>query len=281
MKKVKQSGFPKSGKVAARGAAEPSELTPGLRVRPLMAALLRHYGRQNWWPGRSRFEVVAGALLVQNTAWGNAEKALRNLRRAGVLSPAGIRRTSLARLEELVRPAGTFRQKARRLQTFVAYLTASHGGSLSRMFATGTAQLRTELLALNGIGDETADVILLYAGGHESFVVDAYARRILERHGVQPGRYAEVQELFRAAMDGLEGRTLHGRRPRHKESGMSQRREAWPARTKLFMEAHAVLVRVGHEHCRRTPDCGHCPLRDFLPSGRAHTETEHRSANSV
>jgi len=246
----------------------------------MMAALLRHYGRQNWWPAHSRFEVIAGALLVQNTAWTNAEKALRNLRRAGLLNPAAVRSTSLAQLEQLVRPSGFFRQKARRLKTFVEFLDARYGGSLTRMFTTETAQLRRELLGLNGIGEETADAILLYAGGRETFVVDAYARRVAERHGLRAGGYAELQQLFARISEGLEDLALHERNPRHGESGMSRRRKSWAPKAKLFMEAHAVLVRVGNEHCRKSPDCAECPLRSLLPVG-ADAETRHRRANYV
>lgn len=254
--------------------------TSDQRARQMMAILLRHYGRQNWWPARSRFEVVAGALLVQNTAWTNAEEALRNLRRAGVLSPPGIRSTSLSRLEQLVRPSGFFRQKAQRLKIFVEFLHARYGGSLTRMFATETAQLRRELLELSGIGEETADVILLYAGGRETFVVDAYARRVAERHGIRPGRYGEAQELFVRTSEGLEGLRMHERTPRHGQSEMSRQRDAWSRRANLFMEAHAVLVRVGNEHCRRSPDCAQCPLRSLLPGG-VDTETGHPRANIV
>lgn len=246
----------------------------------MMAALLRHYGRQNWWPARNRFEVIAGALLVQNTAWANAEKALGNLRRARILSPAGIRGTSLPRLERLVRPSGFFRQKARRLKTLARFLDRQYGGSLQRMFATPTAQLRRELLELNGIGEETADAILLYAGGHEVFVVDAYARRVAERHGRRLASYGQAQEYFARISAGAEGIRLHERTPRHGRTEMSRRRETWSPRAQLFMEAHAVLVRVGSEHCRRSPDCTQCPLRSFLPvSGSA--ETRHGRTNFV
>ena len=131
---------------------------------------------------RRRFEVIVGAILTQNTSWTNVERALASLRAAGKLSVAGIRQVPLPKLEQLIRSSGYFRQKAQRLKNFVAFLDARYDGSLQRMFATPTEQLRDELLALNGIGPETADSILLYAGNHSIFVVDAYTRRILERH---------------------------------------------------------------------------------------------------
>jgi endonuclease-3 related protein len=153
-------------------------------VRHHYDALIEAWGPQDWWPARSRLEVIAGAILTQNTAWSNVERALRNLRRVGALSVDGIRATPLRKLEQLIRPAGYFRQKARRLKNFVRYLDAHYRGSLTRMFARPTEELRAELLALNGVGPETADSILLYAGGHPVFVVDAYTRRIFARHGL-------------------------------------------------------------------------------------------------
>ena len=151
--------------------------------------LSRAWGRQHWWPAETPFEVIVGAILTQNTSWTNVERALASLRAARRLSVAGIREAPLPKLEELIRSSGYFRQKARRLKNFVAFLDARYGGSLERMFATPTKQLRAELLELNGIGPETADSILLYAGNHAIFVVDAYTRRILERHeAVMQGR---------------------------------------------------------------------------------------------
>ncbi|MGD0211837.1 MAG: hypothetical protein ABSB87_01310 [Terriglobales bacterium] len=145
------------------------------------------WGRQHWWPAQSRFEVIVGVYLTQNTAWTNVEKALHNLRKARLLTISGFRRTPLGELEQWIRPSGYFRQKAARLKTFVRFLDERYGGSLARMFAQPTADLRDELLSLHGVGPETADSILLYAGNHPVFVVDAYTRRILERHGIFSG----------------------------------------------------------------------------------------------
>src|SRR6266567_2887001 len=162
------------------------ELAPEEKVVAIYSTLARAWGRQHWWPAQSRFEVIVGAFLTQNTAWTNVEKAMTQLRRARILSLAGIRDTPLATLEQLIRSAGYFRQKAQRLKNFLAYLDERYAGSLDRMFARPTADLREELLALSGIGPETADSILLYAGNHPVFVVDAYTRRVLDRHGILP-----------------------------------------------------------------------------------------------
>ena len=171
-------------------------------IRAYYDTLFSAWGRQHWWPAQSRFEVMVGAYLTQNTSWTNVERALGNLRRARLLTIRGIRRTSQHELEQLIRPAGYFRQKAQRLKTFVRFLDTRYGGSLTRMFARPTAELRGELLALNGVGPETADSILLYAGNHPVFVVDAYTRRILERHQIvsRGADYDEIRLLFERAL---------------------------------------------------------------------------------
>src|ERR1017187_3976105 len=170
-------------------------------IRTYYYTLFSAWGRQHWWPAQSRFEVIVGAYLTQNTSWTNVEKALGNLRKAGRLTIGGIRSTPQPELEHWIRPAGYFRQKAQRLKTFVDFLDARYGGSLARMFARPTAELRDELLALNGVGPETADSILLYAGNHPVFVVDAYTRRILERHQIitSTTSYEEIRQLFEHA----------------------------------------------------------------------------------
>ena len=171
-------------------------------VRSYYRTLFSTWGRQHWWPAQSRFEVIVGAYLTQNTSWTNVEKALGNLRRARLLTIRGIRRTPQPQLEQLIRPSGYFRQKAQRLKLFVDFLDTRYGGSLTRMFARPTMELREELLALNGVGPETADSILLYAGNHPIFVVDAYTRRILERHQVvsEAADYDEIRLLFERAL---------------------------------------------------------------------------------
>lgn len=240
-------------------------MNPDRTLRAFYSTLLRAWGPQNWWPAEGRFEVILGAFLTQNTAWGNVERALDNLRRARCLSLAGIRRVPLARLEGLLRPAGYFHQKARRLKGFVTWLDAHYGGSLERMFARPTDELRAQLLALDGVGPETADSILLYAGRHPVFVVDAYTRRILDRHRILPSNapYDEIRRSFeRALRRAGEPRRL-GRSPRHPVSRMSAAKFPPPARH--YNQMHALLVAVGHQYCRKSEArCEHCPLKPFL-----------------
>ena len=239
------------------------------RIRSYYLTLLLRLGPQNWWPAQSRFEVIVGAYLTQNTAWINVEKAMINLRRARVLSVKGIREMALQELEQLVRPSGYFRQKAQRLKTFIAYLDQKYGGSLDRMFAQPTEQLRAELLALNGVGPETADSILLYAGNHPVFVVDAYTRRILERHRIihKKTTYEEIRTLVERAISNAETESLqapqHGADPRHPVSRMSVAQRSLLAQH--YNEFHALIVRTGNEFCRSLPRCEGCPLRQFLP----------------
>ena len=213
-------------------------------IRRYYSALTAAYGPLHWWPARTRFEVIVGAFLTQNTAWRNVEQALANLRRAGALNLAGIRHSKLQDLQTLIRPAGFFRQKARRLKTFVEFLDRNYQGSLQRMFARPTPQLREQLLALNGVGPETADSILLYAGKHPVFVVDNYARRILERHRLMPqgAAYDEVRKLF--------------------EKSLSTNSDS--SRVATFNQAHALIVQVGKHHCRKEAKCTGCPLERFL-----------------
>ena len=231
-------------------------------------ALLSRYGPQNWWPAHSRFEVIVGAYLTQNTNWSNVEKALLNLRRARRLSVSAIRATPIDELETLVRPSGYFRQKARNLKTFIAFLDERYSGSLGRMFAGPTAKLRTELLELNGVGPETADSILLYAGNHPVFVVDAYTRRVLLRHGIinQKTSYEEIRAMIEHAISSSGAESLVAKKPgsdpRHPISRMSS-----SARTELaqhYNELHALIVRVGNHYCRAKQICEGCPLQTFL-----------------
>ena len=238
-------------------------------------ALLSRYGPQNWWPARSRFEVIVGAYLTQNTNWSNVEKAMLNLRRARRLSVSAMRATPIDELETLVRPSGYFRQKARNLKTFIAFLDERYSGSLSRMFAEPTAKLRAELLELNGVGPETADSILLYAGNHPVFVVDAYTRRVLLRHGIinEKTSYEEIRAMIEQAISSSEAESLvvkeSGSDPRHPVSRMSS-----SARTELaqhYNELHALIVRVGNHYCRAKPICEGCPLQTFLKNATGAT----------
>jgi endonuclease-3 related protein len=203
--------------------------------------LFDRYGPQGWWPGNSAFEVMVGAILTQSAAWANVEKALDNLKRAHLLSPAGIRKVRLDRLARLVYPSGYYRVKASKLKALVAFLYRRADGDLRRLFHLDLATLRQELLGVYGIGPETADSILLYAAEKPIFVVDAYTRRIVYRLGLASAnaRYEALQTLF---MDNL------------------------PHDVALFNEYHALLVRLGKEVCRRKPRCAECSLREICPA---------------
>jgi len=221
----------------------PARLPPPGAGRALLAfydALHAALGPQHWWPAETPFEVIVGAILTQNTAWKNVEKAIANLRRERLLDPARLARLPLPRLERLVRPSGFYRQKARKLKAFLRFLDAEYGGSLDRMFEEPTARLREKLLGIGGIGPETADSILLYAGQHPVFVIDAYTRRVLSRHALLHDRvrYADAQALFH----------LH-----------------LPRQAALFNQYHALLVETGKRWCRaRQARCHECPLGRFL-----------------
>lgn len=197
--------------------------------------LFKRYGAQHWWPAESHFEMAVGAILTQNTNWQNVEQAIANLREADGLSVLAINALKTAELEELIRPSGFFRQKAERLQLFSRYLQDHYHSSLEEMLRQPLAPLRTELLTLKGIGPETADSILLYAGEHPSFVVDAYTVRIFKRLGLLEGKekYEEIRSLF---MTGL------------------------PADVALYNEYHALIVVHAKLHCLKKPRCQHCPL---------------------
>src|ERR1700676_1074407 len=220
------------------------------KLRTYYETLHRAWGPQHWWPARTRFEVIVGAYLTQNTAWTNVEIAMRRLRQAGVLTLAGIRRTPLPELEALIRSSGYFRQKAARLKIFVAFVDDRYAGSLNRMFSQPTEKLREELLELNGVGPETADSILLYAGQHPVFVVDAYTRRILERHEIISANasYEEVRELCERGLSETSTPTTatttgNPRGSHHRPSRISRAK-----RTELvqaYNDMHGLIVGVG------------------------------------
>ena len=205
------------------------------RLRSIYRAMRSRLGPQGWWPGRTRFEVIVGAILTQHTAWTNVARAIANLRRARALTPKALAGLPTGELALLIRPAGHFNIKARRLQCFLAFLESRYGLRLSRMFARPPSLLRRELLGVSGIGPETADSILLYAGGVPSFVVDAYTRRILHRHGLIPpsASYEAIQALCMSSL---------------------------VPHAPLYNEYHALLVAVGKSYCRPVPRCAGCPL---------------------
>ncbi|PIE55630.1 MAG: endonuclease [Desulfobulbus propionicus] len=199
--------------------------------------LFRHFGPQHWWPAESRFEVLVGAILTQNTNWGNVEKALDNLKSIGRLDLTSIAEMPHGLLAEYIRPAGYYNLKAKRLANLLALITTAYQGDLELFFAEETAVLREQLLSVKGVGPETADSILLYACNRPVFVIDAYTFRILARHGfeLEGWEYAQLQELF---MDNL------------------------PADAALYNEYHALLVQVGKDFCKKNrPHCEGCPLQ--------------------
>ncbi len=209
--------------------------------------LLRRYGPQHWWPGDSAFEVIVGAILTQSAAWTNVDKALDNLKANGLMEPAALRAVPLDELALLIRPSVYFNAKARKLKAFVEHLGDHYDDDLEAMFCRDVRDLRPELLAIHGIGEETADDILLYAAGKPVFVMDAYTRRILDRLQINPSRnrYAAYQALF---MDNL------------------------PHDVDMFNEYHALLDHHGVESCRkREPLCSECCLLDLCPTGTLNT----------
>lgn len=205
---------------------------------------LRALGPQHWWPGETPFEVCVGAILTQNTNWKNVEKAISNLKAKGLMTPKRLAALSVGELAELIRPAGYFNIKAKRLKNFLKFLVEEYDGDLGRMSTERLETLREKLLSVSGIGPETADSILLYATQKPIFVVDAYTKRILLRHELvnEEADYHEMQRYF---MDHLPG-------------GVDE--------TALFNEFHALIVNIGKNWCRpKEPDCAHCPWQKFLP----------------
>ena len=195
-------------------------------------------GPRQWWPGETPFEIVISAILTQNTNWSNVEKAIKNLKTAGKLSPEGIYELSVTELAKLIRPSGFFNVKAKRVKTFINWLFSRYEGNLSKMFARDLQSLRSELLSVKGIGPETADSILLYAGNMPTFVVDAYTHRIFSRHELIPeeSTYDDMKSFFE---------------------------ENLPKDVQLFNEYHALLVNIGKMFCKPKKVCEPCPLKDI------------------
>ncbi len=220
------------GRIAAR------YLRASRKLRDIFDRLSKAYGPQHWWPAETPTEVAIGAILTQNTAWRNVERAIANLRAADCLNWKALRDISEPALAKLIRPSGTFRVKASRLKAFVTELWESHQGSLEAMLDGEVELVRKRLLEIHGIGPETADAILLYSGQRPSFVVDAYTRRVLRRHFLIDGEpsYDTVRQLFHRSL---------------------------PADARLFNEFHALLVTVGKQHCRSRAMCEGCPLEEL------------------
>ncbi len=197
--------------------------------------LYKAFGPQYWWPGETPFEIAVGAILTQNTNWGNVERAIDNLKNHKTFSARGLHKMQNKRLALLIKPAGYFNVKTKRLKEFLNFLINHYRGSMRRMKAEDTHRLREILLHINGIGPETADSILLYALEKPVFVIDAYTKRIMQRHGLVSERaaYHEMQDLFH---------------------------ENLPKDTKLFNEYHALFVKLGKDYCKTKPRCEGCPL---------------------
>lgn len=206
-------------------------------LKEFYTRLFESFGPQHWWPGDSPFEVIIGAILTQNTNWGNVEKALNNLKQENLLTPQRLSRISHERLAALIKPAGYFNVKAKRLKNFLDYLFAHYNGDLDAMAGGSGEQLRRELLSINGIGPETADSILLYAFQKPVFVIDAYTHRMLYRHGLTGRKpdYGSMQDLFIRNLN---------------------------QDTRVYNEYHALIVKAGKEYCKPRPACEQCPLND-------------------
>jgi endonuclease-3 related protein len=208
-------------------------------IHDVFRRLLEAFGPQHWWPAETTLEVIVGAILTQNTAWRNVEAAISQLRQADLLSPDGILEVPEAQLKELIRSSGYYNQKSRRLKIFFEHLASRWDGNLEAFLSQPLVPLREELLGIKGIGPETADSIILYAAEQPSFVVDLYTHRVFSRHGWVPEDcdYHRLRDYF---MDYLDPEVY------------------------FFQELHALLVRVGHAYCRRSPACADCPLGPLL-----------------
>lgn len=210
-------------------------MTTTEKLTQLYDTLFAHFGPQHWWPGQTRFEIIIGAILTQNTNWSNVEKAINHLKASNVLTPARLRDMEPNQVAELIRPAGYFRVKAKRVRHFLDWLFSEYAGDLDAVAQLNTYSLREELLSISGIGPETADSILLYAFNRPIFVVDTYTARVAVRHGLiePPFDYHQLQDLF--------------------ESNL-------PQDAQLYNEYHALIVAIGKEFCKPTARCEPCPL---------------------
>lgn len=219
-------------------------MSRGDLLMEIYGLLMEAHGPQGWWPAEGDFEMVVGAILTQSTAWVNVERAIARLRAAGALDPRSIEELPVSELAELIRPSGYFNVKARKLRSFCLHLRERHGGRLESLFHVKLPDLRRELLSIWGVGEETADSIILYGARQPIFVVDAYTRRLFARLGLArpDAPYGELQRLF---MDAL------------------------PPSVPLFQEYHALIVAHGKSPCRKAPACASCTLLPLCPSGSA------------
>ena len=223
------------------------------KFREMYNLLLERFGHQKWWPGDTPLEICVGAILTQNTNWGNVEKAIVNIKSARAMSVKKLVELSHERLAELIRPAGYFNIKSKRLKNFIDFVKKNYRGSLTKfLHQPSMEKLRDELLSVNGIGPETADSIILYAADRPTFVVDAYTRRILTRHKLidETAAYDDMKKLFEKNL---------------------------PRDAGLFNDFHAQIVAVGKNHCKTRPTCDDCPLREFqIANGKLRIDTNHR-----
>ena len=223
--------------------------TIGFYLRQIYDVLNGYFGELHWWPADTPFEVIVGAILTQNTAWQNAAKAIEKLKEAGILTPEGLHSVGIDTLAALIRSSGYYHVKARRLKAFIHYLHTEHNDTVENLFHGDIRQTREKLLQINGIGEETADSILLYAGGKPVFVVDSYTRRILERHDLvkEKAGYGEIQSLFMTNL---------------------------PRNVALYNQYHALLVSTGKMFCTKKKLCGGCPLRELTVHPRPDALSE-------
>jgi endonuclease III related protein len=218
------------------------------RLEEIYSRLFNCYGPQLWWPAESPFEVMVGAVLTQSAAWKNVETAIANLKAAGAMSPAALREMDLQQLAVLIRPAVYYNVKARKLKALTEWFQKSCDDDISVMRAKDAGKLRAELISVWGIGEETADSIILYAAQKPVFVIDAYTRRIIDHIGLKPdgNRYSDYQALFTRNL---------------------------PANAAVYNEYHALLVRLGKETCRPKPLCTGCCIKDFCKTGSQNTNS--------
>ncbi|MGD0572491.1 MAG: endonuclease III domain-containing protein [Sedimentisphaerales bacterium] len=226
------------------------------QLKEIYDLLFERFGPQDWWPGDTPFEVIVGAILTQNTNWTNVEKAITNLKNAKALSPDKLHRLDIKKLAELIRPAGYFNIKAKRLKNFLDWFFKNYSGKVGNFENIRTTELREQLLSVKGIGPETADSILLYALNRPVFVVDAYTARICSRHHLigEDADYNQIQETFESNLPSDPASAWH--------SGSSDKYRGAYAETsiQLFNEYHALLVHLGKDFCKPTPKCEECPL---------------------
>ncbi|MEM7819965.1 MAG: endonuclease III domain-containing protein [Candidatus Aenigmatarchaeota archaeon] len=219
-----------------------------MELMKIYKKLFVHFGEQNWWPcdikyhkehgTDPRFEIMIGAILTQNTNWKNVEKALKNLKSAYALDPKKIAKMDLKKLQNLIRSSGFFKQKADRLKNFSKHIDIKYNGDLDKFFKRQIQDIRNELLGIKGIGYETADSILLYAGQKPIFVIDAYTKRLCKRFGLEIEKYDSLRKYFEKNL---------------------------PKNVKLYKEFHALIVALGKNYCKKNPLCIKCPLNSMCP----------------